>query len=283
MKPRETKIGWQKNIDKLLFIFASFYLIIVLAWLWKQQQERSLALSNSQIFSPEIKEEFSSNAQAQLLSSSEQISPTNPKQNIPLDDRQIASDSRTEEIKEPLTTSTVLSSQKEPVNTSKDNYQEQTTTSSLPLPSIPPPLPVIEIPAPPPLPAPTPLPTKVPPPPSPPPKLATSSPPPAKIDKVPVMKTINQRALISSNQGIDSSPSYPINKNISNKTHTLTGILELENNASVALFKIDNSTERVKVGSEIGTTGWLLVDISGKQATINRQNQSLSLTVGEQF
>lgn len=293
MKPRETKIGWKKNLDKLLFIVASFYLITALAWLWKQQKPTSLARSNPPVSSPKINNPSSTNSPVKLLSSDDYLSPTKVDQEASLGNNQATSNKKAQEITDQPETPTPLPPEVKVADLSPKK-SIKTRNSPITIPQLPPPLPVIEIPKPPPpplpiikipppppLPLPTPvaLPTKIPPQP----KLESSSVPPAKIDKVPVMETVNQEALISSNQGIDSSPSYPMEGNKTDKLNTLVGILELENSSSIALFNINNLTERVKVGSEIGTTGWLLVDINGKQAIINRQNKSLYLSVGEQF
>ncbi|BAQ65332.1 hypothetical protein GM3709_2097 [Geminocystis sp. NIES-3709] len=65
--------------------------------------------------------------------------------------------------------------------------------------------------------------------------------------------------------------------------YTLQGVVELGNTNSVALFNINNVTEKVSVGGEIGATGWVLMGINDKQAVISRQNQSVYLRVGETF
>ncbi len=47
MKEKETTMGWKRNIDKLLFIIASVYLIGILAWFWKSQQQAAIARNNN--------------------------------------------------------------------------------------------------------------------------------------------------------------------------------------------------------------------------------------------
>ncbi len=37
-----SKKGWQNNIDKLLFMFASLYLITTLGWFWKYKQQSNI-------------------------------------------------------------------------------------------------------------------------------------------------------------------------------------------------------------------------------------------------
>jgi hypothetical protein len=68
-----------------------------------------------------------------------------------------------------------------------------------------------------------------------------------------------------------------------NYNYTLIGIVELGNSGSVALFNVNNLTEKVSLGKEIGTTGWVLMGVNGTQAVITRQDQSIYLRVGETF
>jgi hypothetical protein len=49
------------------------------------------------------------------------------------------------------------------------------------------------------------------------------------------------------------------------------------------LFNVNDLTQRVKLGEEIGSSGWILVSITGTQAEISRQGQLFRLSVGENF
>lgn len=279
MKPKQTKVGWKKNLDKLLFVFASCYLMIALAWLWKHYQKASLARNNPS--SPSVALDDSN------LFSTTNNSNDNLSLSLNHNNQQIIEE--TSKNAENNTSSATVVDEKEKLSSLNPNLP-----IPVPQPPTPPPLPVVTIPEP----YPTisnnnlvqsPLPVQIPPKPrqQSSPSLVSinpsSTPPPIppKLNQVPVIETANRESedsLVSSN----SSPNYPADGNINNQQNTLVGIVELENN-SIALFNLNNLTERVEVGSEIGVTGWVLVGINGKQAILNRYNQSLYLTVGEKF
>jgi len=65
-------------------------------------------------------------------------------------------------------------------------------------------------------------------------------------------------------------------------THTLVGLLEAGDN-SAALFDINGSTQRIKVGEAIGTSGWALVSVASQQAIIRRNGEVRSIYVGQKF
>jgi hypothetical protein len=100
--------------------------------------------------------------------------------------------------------------------------------------------------------------------------------------KVPTISTLNTNT--ENNDKVSSIAA--IAKETPKETdynYTLIGIVELENSGSVALFNINNLTEKVSLGNEIGTTGWVLMGVNGTQAVITRQDQSVYLRVGETF
>lgn len=66
-------------------------------------------------------------------------------------------------------------------------------------------------------------------------------------------------------------------------THTLMGILELGENQSAALVKVQGKTRRVWLGQEIGNSGWVLDSIENQNAKISTQGQVRSISVGETF
>lgn len=275
MKPKQTKVGWKKNLDKLLFVFASCYLMIALAWLWKHHQKASLARNNPPLSSVEL--------------DNPNLSSTNNNSN---DDLSLSLNHNNQQLIEETSKNDGNNNSSATVVDEKEKLSSLNPNLPIPVvpPPTPPPLPVVTIPEP----YPTisnnnlvqsPLPVKIPPKPrqksSPSLVSVNPSPIPPKLNQVPVIETANresQESLVSSN----SSPNYFDDENTNNKQNTLVGIVELENN-SIALFNLNNLTERVEVGSEIGATGWLLVGINGKQAILNRYNQSLYLTVGEKF
>jgi hypothetical protein len=65
-------------------------------------------------------------------------------------------------------------------------------------------------------------------------------------------------------------------------THTLVGLLEAGDN-SAALFDVNGSTQRIKVGEQIGTSGWALVSVASQQAVIRRNGEVRSIYVGQKF
>lgn len=65
-------------------------------------------------------------------------------------------------------------------------------------------------------------------------------------------------------------------------THTLVGLLEL-GDRSAALFKIDGSTQRIRVGEAIGNSGWTLVSVANQEAVIRRNGEVRSVYVGQKF
>jgi hypothetical protein len=69
----------------------------------------------------------------------------------------------------------------------------------------------------------------------------------------------------------------------STQVHTLVGILELGDNRSAALFEIDGVARRVRVGEQIGASGWTLVEVANQQAMIRRNGEVRSVYVGQQF
>lgn len=62
--------------------------------------------------------------------------------------------------------------------------------------------------------------------------------------------------------------------------HTLVGLLELGDN-SAALFKIEDTTQRIRLGEMIGSSGWTLVSVSAQQAIIRRNGEVTSIMVGQ--
>jgi len=258
------KIGFKKNLDKLLFLFATLYLMFVAAWFWKHKQQEISSLP--------------------ITNNSTQKSSNNYPQN--------------QDIKN--------------ISPPQDNLpQINIQTTKLPSPPLPipsltiPPLPDSNIasniipPPPSPLPLPSPptlheiSPTPIPQPPKPiqssspspsPPSISIPPPPPLpsppKLTKVPVLNTLDKTK--KNNLPNLTSTTTDIKKE-TNYNYTLIGIVELGDTGSMALFNINNVTEKVAIGGEIGTTGWVLMTVNGTQAVISRQNQSVYLRVGETF
>ena len=65
--------------------------------------------------------------------------------------------------------------------------------------------------------------------------------------------------------------------------HTLIGVLELGADSSAALVKVGGQTRRIWLGEQIHTDGWILESVGNQQATISRQGEIRSISVGETF
>lgn len=70
--------------------------------------------------------------------------------------------------------------------------------------------------------------------------------------------------------------------NIAATTHTLIGILEL-GDRSAALFDVNGTPQRFKVGETIGSSGWTLVSISNQEAIVRRNGEVRSIHIGQKF
>ncbi len=64
--------------------------------------------------------------------------------------------------------------------------------------------------------------------------------------------------------------------------HVLVGLFE-SGNGSVALFSINGVTQRVKIGQQIGKSGWTLVDAVNRTAKISRYGRVRHISTGEQI
>lgn len=64
--------------------------------------------------------------------------------------------------------------------------------------------------------------------------------------------------------------------------HTLVGILEL-GERSAALFEVDGIPQRIEIGAQVGSSGWMLVSISNQEAIVRRNGEVRSIYVGQKF
>jgi hypothetical protein len=102
-----------------------------------------------------------------------------------------------------------------------------------------------------------------------PPKLATATDPtPAATPSLP-----------PKNQEVASTVTTP---DVAAPSYTLEKLFEL-GNKSAALFKIDGVTRRVEVGEAIGASGWTLVEVAKREATIRRNGEVRSIYTGQMF
>jgi len=270
----KTKIGWKNNVDKILFIIASLYLIFM-GGLWLKNQQKATNTSqtspvneNQQITETNVSPEINTN------NSQNPDNNNNIEQNIATNKENIDSQLS------PIANSSAIPSPPTPLDI-PPLPENKTAVSNIPLP--PPDLQPLPIPQPP---QPTlntspttPSQTKNTP--------ATPSVP--RVNKVPVINTLSTNPPSPTSTPVAINSTNSINGNSANiveateKNYTLVGLLQLPDSKSVALFKVNNLTERVGVGSEIGTTGWVLMAINDKQAVVSKQNQSVYLRVGETF
>lgn len=204
-------IGLKNNLDKLLFIFATFYLMLIVGWFWKQQKTIS---SSSNVVNSH--QESAGNYSQTLDIKNETSSPINNTNLPPLN------------IETNQLQTSLSSLSQPPVNSN-------VSTNTLNIPPLPIPQP--------------PQPTLSPPPPissnfvistiTPPPPLTTS-----KLTKVPIISTLNVNT--ENNNKNPQIAAIPQKTQIqTDYNYTLIGIVELGNSGSVALFNINNLTEKV--------------------------------------
>ncbi|MFE1745067.1 hypothetical protein [Coleofasciculus sp. H7-2] len=77
-------------------------------------------------------------------------------------------------------------------------------------------------------------------------------------------------------------PAAPIPDPVPTAMHTLVGVLEL-GDRSAALFDFGGVANRIRVGENIGSSGWTLVSISNQEAIIRRNGEVRSVYVGQKF
>ena len=75
--------------------------------------------------------------------------------------------------------------------------------------------------------------------------------------------------------------SSPIVSDLSHE-HVLVGLLQL-GDRSVAMFDFSEGTHRVRVGEQIGNSGWSLVSVSQNEAVIRRNGDVRSIYIGQSF
>ena len=64
--------------------------------------------------------------------------------------------------------------------------------------------------------------------------------------------------------------------------HVLVGLLQL-GDRSAAMFDYEEGTHRVRIGEQIGTSGWSLVSVSENEAIIRRNGEVRSVYIGQSF
>ncbi|MBE9222299.1 hypothetical protein IQ215_06275 [Cyanobacterium stanieri LEGE 03274] len=236
------KIKYPPYFDRLIFLGATIYLIIVSTWLYRQY--RQSVITNNQ----------------NLLERN-----SNPNQEIEEDNNLL--------LESPSNLNpTEISPLPSPLNNTPPEI------SALPIPT-PPPLPnAVDLPLPPLLESNITIPDQNP-------QSLPAPPPPTPItpsrpETVPVLNGDNLPPPPLNPSGENVATNTTVN---SQKKNALVGVIQLPDGGGFALFNIDNITERVGVGSAIASTGWTLGSIYDNEVIINRNNQSLTLRVGESF
>ncbi|PHV61434.1 hypothetical protein CSQ80_15775 [Cyanobacterium aponinum IPPAS B-1201] len=262
----KTKIGWKNNLDKLLFILASLYLILILG-LWLKNRQQTVN-SQSQTVNPNKQIISESN-----LIETNTINNQNTEENL-LNDENISPNQEDIENQILSTGNNITSTLEIPPLPSN-----QSTVNNIPLP--PPDLQPLPIPQPPQPVANSSITTN---------NLSNNNPKPnltssssiPKVNKVPVIASLSKdNSNIPEQIALNSVPESTEEKTQGN--YTLIGLVQLPDSKSVALFKVNNITEKVSLGKEIGATGWVLMAVNEKQAVVSKQNQSVYLQVGETF
>ena len=265
MNNLNNKKSWSKQIDKLLFLFASLYFMVILGWLWKNKQMLTTDNIDSNQTIPQ-----QTVAPKQLLSN--RLPDAN--QTNQNEAQELILSMPLPKIKE-ISNKTISS-----ITTSNPQISSSNNlNNNISLPPLPPPPPNMIQQNPQPISSPSS------------PKKVVSS--PKKLAKVPTINSLNDSATEKETEKINSLPlesessvsSVQASTNIVNMdyTYSLVGVVQLPENGSFALFKINNLTEKIPVGSEIGTSGWVLMAVNGNQAVISRENQSVNIRVGETF
>lgn len=267
MDNEKRPIGFKQNLDKLLFLIATCYLIGVAAWFIRQNKIKvNTALNQPSENQPNFKEELN---EKELNETPIQVN-LKEKNNTP----EIPSDILSSSLIERSTSN--LIPLKNINNSNLINYPS-TPSISPSISSLPPPPPSNPIssgsltPMKPLLNQPSRIP--IPPPPK----------PNKPVTSVPVLDS-QKNDLINRNSNTPNI-SYlpPSDLSVTNPNIVLVGLIELEDKSNIALFNVNNLSERVKIGEVIGSSGWSLLSINKKQVTVTKKGKTIKVTVGEKF
>jgi hypothetical protein len=257
------KKSWKNKIDKLLFLFASLYLMTILGWYWKDKQKSNVSHVATQQTGEQTRVEENKVLNNQPIDA-HKINENHPEeliQSIPLP-----------EVEETSTTTIPTSNIS---NTQSSSFDQQTSLNTnldnnIPLPPLPPP--------------PTNFVSQNPQPISSPPSPQKTVSSPQKLAKVPIINTPKDSVTEQDTVTIDSSDSKTaISRKNDNYTYNLVGVGQLSDSDSFAIFNINDLPEKVFAGSEIGTSGWILMAVNDNKAVISREHKSMTIRVGESF
>lgn len=116
--------------------------------------------------------------------------------------------------------------------------------------------------------------------PPPPPQPAKPEPPASKTTKGSPAAAITSVRPSAAPENDQSSPPPP--DIAASSPHVLIGVLEF-GDRSAALVDTNGQVKRVTVGESIGASGWVLTRVSDQEATIQREDQTRLLSVGQRF
>ena len=105
------------------------------------------------------------------------------------------------------------------------------------------------------------------------------SPPPKASAPVKVAVTPVEKGVKNTPTTIENAPSVTP---LAQTQHTLNGLLE-DGERSAALFDLNGITQRVKLGEEIGASGWTLVEVANQKALIRRNGEVRAIYAGQKF
>ncbi|MBD2460497.1 hypothetical protein H6G89_05510 [Oscillatoria sp. FACHB-1407] len=82
---------------------------------------------------------------------------------------------------------------------------------------------------------------------------------------------------------VATAPRAVPNISSANANHVLVGLLELDGDRSAALFEINGTTQRIRIGEGVGSSGWTLVSVNNGEAIVRRNGEVRSIFVGQSF
>lgn len=267
------------SIDKILFIIASTYLVMVIFWLVSQGKLKLPGMANSSKQPTSQQQTLSSNdAQfiAYLQQSLEILEQKRQQQTAKANSPSNPTPTQTIKIPPPPLPSSPPSATSTPPRVVEKIYipvypqiqqpSVAVNSSSSAIPVKPPSPTRLTVPPPPPL------------------RVSSQRQPQTQVPKAPSTVPVLT-------PGDSLLPEAPPLTGVANKFPTsstkntgilLVGLLEAGDKSS-ALFTIENKTRRVQIGEGIGTTGWMLTSVENQQVIITRNGTLRSLAVGQNF
>lgn len=277
MKRNKKPIGVKDNLDKILFLLSAIYLIFVGAWFFKSNKLAASVTDSNSVTKTVANEDL-------IITKNDDNSPSNIEKNIAINP-QTSSDY--EQVSSPIieqnkaSISPLLLTQNNlnndqpiiPLNsllTNSNSNELNKINSSFPQP--------IKVPSPP--------------------TLSNNIGNNNNINnrKSLNLTKVNSLPILNNNSNIQNTQKNSINSinqqtaitslntaNTVNENNILVGLIQLENQSSIALFNINNLTAKVKIGEEIGVSGWVLINADEKEAVISQNDQIIRLSVGDKF